>query len=100
MTDPQESINRWREANRRLRAVVLAAGVALAILIVPAVIQFTVTMLAVRTLDDAKQESDRARREALEALQQLQRLRDEAPGESKEMQKEEMKKEDKDDKEN
>jgi hypothetical protein len=78
MNDPQETIDRWREANRRLRAALIAAAAALAFLAVLAVVQFVVTILAVRTLDEARQESGRTRQEALEAVRQLQRVEEDA----------------------
>jgi hypothetical protein len=96
MNDPQESIGRWREANRRLRGALWATGAALAFLMLLAVIQFIVTLLAVRTLDDAKQESDRTRQKAIEKLRQLERTEEDARSRPpEEMKKEEKKEEEK-----
>jgi hypothetical protein len=71
MNDPLEVIQRWREANRSWRAVLIATAAALAFLVVLAVLQFTFTMVAVRTLEEARQVSEQTRRQALETLRHL-----------------------------
>ncbi len=69
MTDLSAVVEQWREANGRLKAIVVTTGAALVFLCLLALVQLLALLSYHATLRDLRHDAERTRQEAFDTMQ-------------------------------